>query len=110
MEHAKKAIAFVAGIAKVIGVIVGLGTIGGVLCGGLLWAGSRASATEVGAIDKRVTAIEPMVPVILELLKEQRADTKDIRQQLNRWAITGRLTFQPDSPPPMGPEMKVAPR
>lgn len=94
---------------SIIAIACGVCSLGGIVLG--VWAGShgKADASEVRSVDKRLTAVEPVLPVVLDLLKEQRRATEDIREQLNRWAITGRLTFQPATPPPMGPEPKVAP-
>jgi len=76
---------------KIVAIIGGSFTILGIFGGIWLGARGKADAQEMRAIGLRVTAIEPLLPVMLDLLKEQRADIKDMRHQLNEWGQTGRL-------------------
>lgn len=82
-----------------IAVVVGMGTIGGGIVSFGVWFGSHnsASASEVRALEHRQTVTETNIVDIKDMLKEQRVDFRDLREQLNQWAVTGHLPVVSES-------------
>lgn len=74
-------------LAKLVGAVVGIGTIGGAIATVGIWAGSRASASEIKALDVRVVRVETKIELIPEI--NQKVST--IAEQLNQLAWSGKM-------------------
>src|SRR5262245_1326861 len=91
---------------KLIGIILGIGSIGGGIAGAGIWAGDRASKTDLHATNTRVTVIE---------IKQENTDKQVgsvdrkidiVIEQLNQLGFSGRI---PVVAMPLSPLTKQAP-